>query len=438
MSTAQLSVFNFDVIKNPYEVYRKLRDEAPVHFEPALNVHVVTRYDLVRQAIKDTDTFSSRFDKFLAAGQEMMFAQAAPEVQQRIVEINAAMIQLPPTMLTLDEPEHTQYRSLVNQLFNGSQTKAAEGSVKAVIDSTIEKMGRPDDEKSNEKDSDKGRDGGQIDAEFVAEFAFPVPLQIIGDRLGIPEADRPFFNLAATNAASALRLTPLNGEEMADRAQVGLDLQRLLVRIIEDKRQNPTDDMISILASSRLVEADRQLTHGECISILNQFLVAGHETTSSAFGWGMLLLCQHPEIQRQIRGDEKLIKVFCEEILRLEAPVQGLPRLVTKNTELGGYPLKQGELIMLRYGAANRDERQFENPDELNIHRSKAGSQLAFGAGVHFCIGAPLARQELNLGFKALLEFGEDFRVVEQAPESEVSFILRNLPSLQIQFSPRT
>jgi cytochrome P450 len=424
MSTAELSVFNFDVIKNPYEVYRKLRDEAPVHFEPTLNVHVVTRYDLVRQAISDTDTFSSRFDKFLAAGQEMMFAQAAPEVQQRIIEINQAMIPLPPTMLTLDEPEHTQYRSLVNQLFTGSQTKAAEGSVKAVIDSTIEKMGE--------------RGGDRIDAEFVAEFAFPVPLQIIGDRLGIPEEDRPFFNRAATDAASALRLTPLSGEEMADRAQVSLDLQRLLVRIIEDKRINPTDDMISILAVSRLVEADRELTDGECISILNQFLVAGHETTSSAFGWGMLLLCQHPHIQDQIRGDDKLIKVFCEEVLRLEAPVQGLPRLVTKDTELGGFPLKEGELIMLRYGAANRDERQFENPDELNIHRPKAGSQLAFGAGVHFCIGAPLARQELNLGFKALLEVGKDFRMVEQAPESEVSFILRNLPSLQIQFSPRT
>ena len=99
-------------------------------------------------------------------------------------------------------------------------------------------------------------------------------------------------------------------------------------------------------------------------------------------GWGMLLLCQNRPIQDELRGDEKLIKTFCEEILRLEAPGQGLPRLVTTDTELGGYPLKAGELVMLRYGAANRDERQFEEPDKLDIHRHKAGAQLAFGAGV--------------------------------------------------------
>ena len=162
--------------------------------------------------------------------------------------------------------------------------------------------------------------------------------------------------------------------------------------------------MITILANAKLEDEDRQLTHGECISVLNQFLVAGHETTSSAFGWGMLLLCRNPHVQDEIRGDEKLIKTFVEEILRLEAPVQGLPRLVKKDTDLGGYALKAGDMIMLRYGAANRDERQFEKPDELNIHRPKAGSQLAFGAGVHFCIGAPLARQELNLGFKRILD----------------------------------
>ena len=425
MTEAELSVFNFDTLVDPYPVYKTLRDESPVHFEAAMNVHVVTRYDLVREAIRDTKTFSSKFDGFLAASQQMMFEAASPEIQQQLIELNGQMEVVPPTMLTLDEPEHTQYRSLVNQLFTAGQIKLAQAGVETVIKDTLAAMGEVQD--------------GRVQAEFISEFADPIPLRIIGDRLGIPEEDRPFFNVAATQAAGALRLTPLTGEQMVERAQTALDLQKLLIRVVEARRSKPEEDMITILANSKLEGEDRLLTHGECISVLNQFLVAGHETTSSAFGWGMLLLCQNPAVQDELRGNDKLIKVFCEEILRLEAPVQGLPRLVTQDTELGGYALKAGDMVMLRYGAANRDERQFEDPDVLNIHRQKAGSQLAFGAGVHFCIGAPLARQELNLGFKALLDAGEDFALAPGAdtPKSEVSFILRNLPELHLTYRER-
>ena len=128
-----------------------------------------------------------------------------------------------------------------------------------------------------------------------------------------------------------------------------------------------------------------------------------------------------------------------EEALRIESPVQGLPRLVTRDTELGGYPIRQGEFVMLRYGAANRDERQFENPETVDLHRSKAGMQLAFGSGIHHCIGAPLARQELTLGFPALLERMENIRLSpdQPKPQAEPSFILRNLPHLHIQYDRR-
>ncbi|MEQ9451788.1 MAG: cytochrome P450 [Pseudomonadales bacterium] len=425
MAQAELTIFDFEVLKNPYPTYQQLRDQAPVHFEPSMNIHVVTRYDLVREAIRDTETYSSRFDQFLQEGSRMMFEAAAPEIQAEIVRINEAMIEVPPTMLTLDEPEHTKYRSLVNQLFTASQTRKAQDTVERVIAAAIADM---------ESQAGAANAGDVVQGDFITAFADPVPLRIIGDRLGIPEQDRAFFNKAATAAASALRLTPLTGEQMVERAQTALDLQNLLVRLVDARRADPADDMITILANSRLQDEDRLLTHGECIGILNQFLVAGHETTSSSLGWGMLMLCQQPELQAQLRGDEKLVKVFCEEVLRLEAPVQGLPRLVTRDTELGGYPLKAGELIMLRYGAANRDERQFENPDALDVTRKKAGSQLAFGAGVHFCIGAPLARQELNLSFLALLDAGQDFALTEPPPDTEISFILRNMPSLKVRY----
>lgn len=419
---SDIRLFDPATLIEPYDAYRRLRDHEPVHYLPDLGIHVVTRYDLVREAIKDTATFSSRYDRFLQTSRDLAFQAAPPEVQRELLRIGSEMIELPPTMLTLDEPEHTKYRSLVKELFTVSQIRKSEPYVRGIIDAAADRLAE--------------QDGA---ADFMQTFAFPVPLRIISDRLGIPEDDREFFYDAATAAAAGLRLSPVTPDEMIRRARLALDLQRLLVRLVEERRRQPTDDMISILANSRLADENRHLTHGEALSILNQFLVAGHETTTSTFGWGMLLLCRNPELQQALREDVSLTRTFVEETLRLEAPVQGLPRLVTRDTELGGYPLKAGEMIMLRYGAANRDERQFENPDQVDLHRQKAGMQLAFGSGVHHCIGAPLARQELNLGFPALLERLDNIRLSDDhpPPQAEPSFILRNLPALHIRFERR-
>ena len=423
---AEVSLFDQDTLIDPYAAYKTLRDQAPVHFEPGFGAYIVTRYDLIREAIRDTATYSSEFGDFLDRARKILFQQAPQEVQQKLVELSEQMIFLPPTMLTLDEPAHTKYRSLVAKLFTGSEVRKSEPTVREVVERSIEGLAAA-------PESD-----GELAADFMSAFAFPVPLRIIADRLGIPAAERAFFDEAATAAASGLRLSPLTPEQMLHRAQLALDLQNLLVSLVEARRLEPAEDMITILANSRLEDEDRLLTHGEALSILNQFLVAGHETTSSAFGWGMLLLCRNPGLQAEIRGDAGRIRTFVEEALRMEAPVQGLPRLVTRDTELGGVPLAAGSLIMLRFGAANRDERQFEDPDQVRIDRKKAGMQLAFGSGVHHCIGAPLARQELNLGFAALLERFEDFRLAAGAdPEAEPSFILRNLPTLPICYRPR-
>lgn len=418
MSEAAVQLFSPENMIDPYPAYKQLRDESPVYFMPEMNLHIVTRYDLLREAIKRTDDFSSRYDQFLGGAQQMMFASLSEEQQGQAMKINEQMIEIPPTMLTLDEPEHTQYRSLVSKLFTVSQVKLSEDDVRGVIERNIEAM------------------RGKQAADFMEIFAFPVPLEIISDRLGIPKGDRTFFYEAATAAAAGLKMAPIAPEDLLHRMQLGLDLQRFLVGIVEARRKQPENDMITILANSKLEHEDRQLTHGEILSILNQFLVAGHETTTSTFGWGMLALCDNPELQEQMRGDEKRVKTFVEEVLRVEAPVQGLPRLVTKDTELGGYPLKEGDMMMLRYGAANRDERQFAEPDRVDLDREKAGMQMAFGSGVHHCIGAPLARQELNIGFYALMEHFSDFRLDEAKgrPVADPSFILRGLPELNVTY----
>lgn len=420
------SLFDPATLVDPYPAYKVLRDASPVHFEPNFGAWIVTRYDLVREALRDTATYSSEFGDFLGQAQKIAFRSAPPAVQQKLIALNKRMIPLPPTMLTLDEPGHTKYRSLVSQLFTGSEVKRGEPTVRQVIDAGIGRLAAAPDT------------GGEARADFVAEFALPVPLRIIADRLGIPEEHREFFDEAAAAAADGLRLTPLAPERMVHRAGLAVDLQQLLVSLVDARRETPAEDMIGILATAVLQEDQRHLTHGEILSILNQFLVAGHETTTSAFAWGMLILCRNPDLQQGLRGDTARIRTFVEETLRLEAPVQGLPRLVTRRTELGGTVLEPGSLVMLRFGSANRDEREFEDPDVVNIDREKAGRQLAFGSGIHHCIGAPLARQELNLGWAALLEAFEGFRLEDGAePAAEPSFILRNLPQLPVRYRPR-
>ncbi len=422
MSVNDIQLFSPENLIDPYPAYKQLRDESPVHFVPEMNLHVVTRYDLLRDAIRRTDVFSSRYDQFLGTAQQMMFMSLSPDQQAEATKIMGEMVAIPPTMLTLDEPEHTRYRSLVSKLFTVTEVKKSEVDVRNVIAKNITRM--------------QGKSAG----DFMSMFAFPVPLEIIADRLGIPLADREFFTEAATAAAAGLKLSPAAPDELLHRMYLARDLQQLLIRLVEECRVRPREDMITILANSKLEDGsglpDRLLTHGEILSVLNQFLVAGHETTTSTFGWGMLALCENPGLQEEIRGNEKLIKTFVEEVLRIEAPVQGLPRLVNADTELGGYPLKKGDLIMLRYGAANRDERQFENPDQVDVNRQKAGMQMAFGSGVHHCIGAPLARQELNFGFLELLNHYRNFRLdaTRGKPVADPSFILRGLPELHVTY----
>ncbi len=418
MRIADIELFSPENLIDPYPTYKQLRDETPVYFIKEMNLHVVTRYDLLREAIKRTDDFSSKVDQFLGVAKKMMLA-SLPEAQQAEVRaIQSQLIELPPTMLTLDEPEHTQYRTLVSKLFTASRIRQSEPDVRTVVQNNIKTM----------------LTKGTVD--FMSIFAFPVPLEIIADRLGIPRKDREFFYQAAKAAATVLKISLASPDEVLEQMQLALDLQKLLVSLINDRHQEPREDMITILANTKLELEDRRLSHGEALSILNQFLVAGHETTTSAFGWGMLALCDNPEIQKNIRGDDQRIKTFVEEVLRLEAPIQGLPRLVTRDTELGGYPLKKGDLLMLRYGAVNRDERQFENPDQMDIDRHKAGLQMSFGSGVHFCIGAPLARQELCIGFSELLNHFKNFSLshARRRPVADPSFILRGLPGLHIQY----
>jgi cytochrome P450 len=416
LSDIQLS--SEDTLIDPWETYRRLRDHAPVFRAKDLGLTIVSRYDLIMEVIKDPETYSNA-SPFVGEVQIKSMLAAPPEIQKQLIELQTQRVPRADTLLTVDPPIHARYRSQVSSLFTAGRVKKMQPYVDQIVAEAID--GFIDED-------------GPVD--FVKLFAFPVPLGIIANRLGIPPKDREFFDDAATAMAALLRMTTPPPQEMLRRAHQNLALEKLMIALVEERRSDPKDDLCSALAVARLEEEDRPFNAAEIWSIVSQFLVAGHETTSSTFGFAMRLLCENPELQNRIRGDEKLIRNFVEEALRLEAPVQGLPRLVTRDTELGGVALEKGETLMVRFGAGNRDERQYPNPDEIDLDRPHPGAHLSFGSGTHHCPGAPLSRQELNRGMIGLLDRIENIRLspAHPAPKPEPSLILRNLPELWIEF----
>lgn len=420
LSDIQLS--SPETLIDPWETYRRLRDDAPVFRAKDLGLTIVTRYDLIMEVIKDPETYSNA-SPFVAKVQIQSLLAAPPDIQKELIALQGDRLPPANTLLTADPPVHSRYRSQVSGLFSAGRVKKMQPYVDDIVAAAID--GFIDED-------------GPID--FAQRFAFPVPLRIIADRLGVPPEDRDFFAEAATAMASLLRMKTPPPDEMLRRAKQNKELEKYMIALVEKRRSDPRDDLCSALGAARLEDEDRAFNHAEIWSILGQFLVAGHETTTSTFGFAMELLCKNPEVQDQIRGDEKLIRNFVEEALRLEAPVQGLPRLVTRDTELSGVPLKKGETLMLRFGAGNRDERQFPNPDQIDLDRPHPGAHLSFGSGTHHCPGAPLSRQELNRGILALLERMENLRLssAHPAPRPEPSLILRNLSELWIEFDRRS
>jgi len=230
-------------------------------------------------------------------------------------------------------------------------------------------------------------------------------------------------------------------EEERWSVEMEIEAQHYFQAIFERLRRQPDDTLISDLVNTPVPGWGRCLTDEELhAEMMADTFVGGSETSTNALSAGVMLLIEQPHVWDQLKADpERLLPVFVEEVLRLEGPVQGLFRSAATDIELHGVHIPAGSIINIRYGAANRDPRQFERPDEIDLERSAARAHLAFGFGVHHCLGAPLARRELFLGFRALVERidGLAYRHPEQALQYQANFCLRALKSLPITFSPQ-
>lgn len=403
---AELDFFSPDVQECPFHVYRQLQDEAPVWQMPGTNVFVVTRYNDVREIIRDPGRFSSSFSALLNAGSSNEEATAIYEQGYEMVE----------TLLTQDPPRHRVYRNLVNKVFSNKRIEGMRPDIEAITESLINDW------------IDEG------DVDLLNRFCVPLPIYVIADQLGVPRSELTL--LKKWSDASASRLGRLADEDQQiQNAKDIVEFQHYFADLIDRMREHPEDNIISDLANNTIDEG-RLLTKPEALGMIQQILVAGNETSTNAIAGGVVLLIQNSDEQAKLRANPELINSAVEEVLRLETPTSGMWRRATQDTEIDGVAIPEGSFLMVRFAAGNRDESIFPCGGDMRVDRDNADSHLAFGQGTHFCLGAQLARTELQVALTALLKRTDNWTLVEgkNSLKHHPNVLLRGLMDLHIAF----
>jgi cytochrome P450 len=413
MSLAEFNLFDPAHIECPYPFYEALHREAPVYEVHGLGIFLVTRYDDVVEMLRDPATFSSAFN----APDSPASMLAGPETDE-LRAIRARGWPIVDTMLTCDPPAHDRYRALVSTVFTPRKVAAREAEIAQVADDLV----------------DGFIDDGQV--ELVSQFAVGLPLIVIADALGVPRDDLDAFKKWSDDSVRPIG-SVLSPDQQEEVARSIVEFQHYFAARIDERRAAPRDDLLSDLVAAR-IEGEAPLDTPELLSILQQLLVAGNETTTKLIGSGMLLLLQQPDTMARLVAEPALIPAFVEEVLRLEAPLQGMFRIATRDAVLGGVEVPARALLIAMFGAANRDDAQFEDAAVLDLDRANARTNLAFGNGIHFCIGAALARAEARIGFETLLSRLVDIRLADGVTFDDLtyepSFLLRGLTALPLTF----
>ena len=367
----ELNPYQADVIECPYPMYERMREQGVYYLESA-GAWIVTRWEDVQFVLKRSDLFSNLpgLDPHTLAPEQLQVAR----------ETGA----LPGS----DPPEHTHYRRLAGPWLSKRGIDSFESNVYRVIDRLI------------------GRfiDDGEV--ELARQFSTPMTVLVFVELMGIVDEDIPQVTswvndtIEAMGAAFGLVERERLGELMAS----GEAFRHYLLDLADERRGNPRDDMLTDLVTGSMRGfGGRTLHERELQGMLVTLLMGGTETTLNMVDSGMWLLLEHPELLAELRADHSLIPNFVEEALRIESPVQQLSRRAVVDTEIGGVPVPEGSRISIFYAAANRDPSHWDNPDTFDIHREEAKRHVGFGAGVHYCIGAPLARMEGRIAFERLL-----------------------------------
>jgi cytochrome P450 len=415
-SPGEINFLDLEVQQCPYPAYSLLRDQAPVWKDPITGMYNITRYDDLRKVLLDTDNFPSERPR--------ASTQLDDKRAQKILALYKEKGWVPaPTLAGRDDPGHKQMRAMFDHAFRASRIKQMDPWVGELAHRLMDTV----------------IDQGECD--WVQAMAVPLPLIVIGRQMGVPESD--IWQIKAWTDAWVQRLGLMQTEEEAIwSTEMEIEAQHYFQKIFERVRKEPDDTLISDMVNSVIPEWGRTLTDEELhAEMMADTFVGGSETSTNALSAGIMLLGRDRETWETLKADpEKHLRTFIEEVLRLESPVQGLFRTVRRDIEIHGVKIPAGAMINTRYAAANRDERHFPDPEKIDLTRRNAASHLAFGSGVHHCLGAPLARRELYWGFKAFIDRVEDFELTPErnALRHAPNFALRALKELHITFTKRS
>jgi len=402
-----------EILKSPWGMNRRLREDAPVFQDPNSGIWFVSRYDDVVKLAMDHTTFSSK-----------MFGANRATAGSEDTELAEIMSQGYPnvdTMLTQDPPLQRRYRKFVDGAFSPSSLKALEPFIESLANQLIDSF------------IDEG------ECEFLSSFGIPLPLRVIISQMGAPEKDMPLFR-KWTEAFIGNLSQQLDREGTLNAARDIVEFQHYFVDRMNERRENPQDDILSKLVNAS-IDGEQSLNDAECLSMLSQILVAGNETTSASLTEGMWLLIENPDQYELIKNDPspEMISRLVEEVLRISSPSSNMFRRTTKDVEMHGVTIPENSILFARFASANQDSERFPEPEKMNLMRDNLKEQVAFGKGVHHCLGAALSRREMNVGFKVIFERIENFRLADNAsnPEFSANALLHGMTGLNLAFDKK-
>lgn len=380
---AQTSLTDPIIQAHPRDFYWTMRTQDPVHFDEKLGMWLVTRYDDIVTLLRDPETFSDK------QGYEAQYASGFFEEFKQILESEGGGFY--PDVIKSDPPEHTRIRKLMDGAFSAHRVKMLEPAITRIISDLVDEL------------LVKADSGAVVDG--VREFAIPLTISVICEQLGIDQ-----FNGAKISRWSEAITAQIgrmqNREQMIENAREICDLQNFITQQIKDREAEPKEDMISDLVHAELDDGSK-LTFAEAVSLVRALIIAGNDTTATAISNLLLILATQPEVAQQLyqnADDDKFLNRFVEELLRFAPPVRGLAKMAVKETVLGGQKLPKGAHLLVMYASGNDDEDKFECPRQFDMERKNLGSHVAFGVGIHRCIGASLARMEIKVAARELIK----------------------------------
>jgi len=388
----------------PFGFFAQLRSEPPVYV-PDARFFLVSRYLDVQQVLLHPEVF-------LSAGSPGVRRKLAPEV----LKVMSKGFRPRPSLQTTDPPVHQRYRSLFSKAFSSRRAAQLEPYIRRTANELVDTF------------------VNDLKVDLVSQFAVPLSLTVFTSILGLPRADIATLKRWSDDAAAPLG-EKITREREVECAQSELEAQQYFAAKLDERRREPRDDFLTELCAARL-GGSRPLDNGEIFYLLLQLLVAGHETSASLISSAMMLLLKHPVQMAAVSADPGLIPNFIEESLRLEPPIKAFFRVAKTDTELAGIKIPTGSRLAVLYASANRDEAHFADPERFDIYRENASDHLAFGLGIHYCLGASLARTEARIAFEVLLGRLKDIRLGAGNDFTHTpSFVFRGLKELHLEFT---